>query len=131
MNLYMLLLLRCTTFIGVCVEFVAAIAWLAEPLPDKKRKELVLGWTQAFSSIGGLLVAWANQLSVQYAERLPAIQLPGFLTGLGEISDPHAACALYFDERNYSGYPFDYHSPVFTRIAGVGPQTRDRTTQTT
>lgn len=90
-NLYMLLFLRCTTFIGVCVEFVAAIAWLAELFPDKKRKELVLGWTQAFSSVGGLLVAWANQLSVQYAERLPAIQLPGFLAGLGEITDPHAA----------------------------------------
>jgi MFS family permease len=26
----MLLLLRCTTFIGVCVEFVAAVAWLAD-----------------------------------------------------------------------------------------------------
>src|SRR3954471_5207767 len=24
------LILRCTTFIGVCVEFVAAVAWLAE-----------------------------------------------------------------------------------------------------
>src|SRR3954463_7795435 len=30
---------RCTTFIGVCVEFVAAITWLAELFPDKKRKE--------------------------------------------------------------------------------------------
>ena len=30
----MLLVLRCTTFIGVCVEFVAAVAWLAELFPD-------------------------------------------------------------------------------------------------
>src|SRR2546427_548437 len=28
-SLEMLLVLRCTTFVGVCVEFVAAIAWLA------------------------------------------------------------------------------------------------------
>ena len=26
----MLLILRCFTFVGVCVEFVAAVAWLAE-----------------------------------------------------------------------------------------------------
>src|SRR5688572_24079864 len=29
-----LLILRCTTFIGVCVEFVAAVAWLAELFPN-------------------------------------------------------------------------------------------------
>ena len=28
-NIYMLLFLRCLIFIGVCVEFVAAVAWLA------------------------------------------------------------------------------------------------------
>ena len=33
-NIYMLLFFRCTTFIGVCVEFVAAVAWLAELFPD-------------------------------------------------------------------------------------------------
>src|SRR6188474_2068790 len=42
---------RCTTFIGVCVEFVAAITWLAELFPEKRRKERVLGWTQAFASL--------------------------------------------------------------------------------
>lgn len=90
-NMYMLLVLRCTTFVGVCVEFVAAIAWLAELFPDKRRKEMVLGWTQAFSSIGGLMVAWANHLAVKWAADLPAITVPGFLSGMGEISDPHAA----------------------------------------
>ncbi len=39
----MLLALRCTTFIGVCVEFVAAVAWLAELFPDPKQREKVLG----------------------------------------------------------------------------------------
>ena len=33
----MLLFFRCTTFVGVSVEFVAAIAWLAEIFPDPKR----------------------------------------------------------------------------------------------
>ena len=47
-----LLFFRCTTFVGVCVEFVAAVAWLAELFPDAKRRERVLGYTQAFSSIG-------------------------------------------------------------------------------
>ncbi|NBP25045.1 MAG: MFS transporter, partial [Proteobacteria bacterium] len=42
---------RCATFVGVCVEFVAAITWLAELFPDKGRKEKVLGWTQAFASV--------------------------------------------------------------------------------
>src|SRR4029078_11678538 len=53
----MLLFLRCTTFIGVCVEFVAAVAWLAELFSDPRQRENVLGYTQAFSSFCGLLVA--------------------------------------------------------------------------
>ena len=51
-----LIFFRCTTFVGVCVEFVAAVTWLAELFPDKRQKELALGWTQAFASVGGLLV---------------------------------------------------------------------------
>ena len=69
----MLLLLRCTTFIGVCVEFVAAVAWLAELFPEPKRREAVLGYTQAFSSIGGLLVTGAYYLAVTWGPSLPAI----------------------------------------------------------
>ncbi len=69
----MLLFLRTTTFIGVCVEFVAAVAWLAELFPDAKQREAVLGYTQAFSSIGGLLVTGAYALSVAWAQSLPAI----------------------------------------------------------
>lgn len=69
----MLLFFRCTTFIGVCVEFVAAVAWLAELFPEPKRREAVLGWTQAFSSIGGLMVTGAYYLAVHHADALPAI----------------------------------------------------------
>ncbi len=51
-----LIFFRCTTFVGVCVEFVAAVTWLSELFPDKRQRELVVGWTQAFASVGGLLV---------------------------------------------------------------------------
>jgi MFS family permease len=68
-----LLFFRCTTFVGVCVEFVAAVAWLAELFPDARRRESVLGYTQAFSSLGGILVTGAYYLSVTYADSLPAI----------------------------------------------------------
>ena len=67
------LFFRCTTFIGVCVEFVAAVAWLAELFADPKQRERVLGYTQAFSSVGGLLVGYANWLCVRYATSLPTI----------------------------------------------------------
>ena len=72
-SIEMLLVLRCFVFVGVCVEFVAAVAWLAELFPEPKRREKVLGYTQAFSSLGGLLVATANGLAVTYAASLPAI----------------------------------------------------------
>ena len=69
----MLLTLRCTTFIGVCVEFVAAVAWLAELFPNPKQREKVLGYTQAFASVGGLMVAGAYYFCVSHAQDLPAI----------------------------------------------------------
>jgi MFS family permease len=68
-----LLFFRCLVFVGVCVEFVAAVAWLAELFPDRDQREKVLGYTQAFSSLGGLLVALANVASAQFAASLPMI----------------------------------------------------------
>jgi MFS family permease len=78
-NLYMLLILRTTTFIGVCVEFVAAVAWLAELFDNRVQREKVLGYTQAFSSIGGLLIAVVNGVIARYIMHLPAISMPEFL----------------------------------------------------
>jgi MFS family permease len=72
-NIYWLLFFRCTTFVGVCVEFVAATAWLAELFSDPKRRERVLGYTQAFGSVGGILVTAAYYLCVTYGDRFPAI----------------------------------------------------------
>ncbi len=91
-NVGMLLFFRCTTFIGVCVEFVAAVAWLAELFPVPQQRERVLGYTQAFSSLGGLLVAVANGYCVAHAATFPAIALPDSLNVFGgAIKDPHAA----------------------------------------
>jgi len=41
---------RCVTFIGVCIEFVAAITWIAEIFTDKAQKAKWLGITQACAS---------------------------------------------------------------------------------
>jgi MFS family permease len=77
-SLPMFVFFRCTTFIGVCVEFVAAITWLAELFPDRQQKERVLGWTQAFASLGGILVtavaAWINT----HGATLPTLPVPEF-----------------------------------------------------
>ncbi len=74
-SIEMLLVLRCFVFIGVCVEFVAAVAWLAELFPEPKRREKVLGYTQAFSSLGGLMVAFVNGWLVAAAAYLPALNM--------------------------------------------------------
>jgi MFS family permease len=86
-SIWMLLGLRCLTFIGVCVEFVAAVAWLAELFPNPRQRENVLGYTQAFSSFGGLLVAVASNTAALLIDKklLPTIELPAFLSFLGEI----------------------------------------------
>lgn len=60
--------------IGVCVEFVAAIAWLAELFTNARRRESVLGYTQGFHTLGGLMVTGAYYVAVTYAERLPMIR---------------------------------------------------------
>ena len=69
----MLLVLRSTTYAGVFVEFVAAVAWIAELFENPKQRESALGYTQAFSSIGGLMVTAAYAAAVTYGDSLPAI----------------------------------------------------------
>jgi len=72
-SLEMLLILRSAKFIGVCVEFVAAVAWLAELFPEPRQREAVLGYTQAFSSLGGVMVSGMAFLISKTANSLPAI----------------------------------------------------------
>src|SRR5262245_30848805 len=105
-NVWMLLVLRCTTFIGVCVEFVAAVAWLAELFPNPRQREKVLGYTQAFSSIGGILVTGAYYLSTQHALSFPAIPVDW----VSQIIAPYEGVAL----NPHAGWRF-------TLISGVIP----------
>jgi MFS family permease len=72
-SVWMLLILRCTTLIGVFVEFVAAVAWLAELFPHAKQRETILGITQAFSSVGGIMATAAFYLISRNIELFPAI----------------------------------------------------------
>ncbi|MBO0801110.1 MAG: MFS transporter, partial [Blastocatellia bacterium] len=72
-SLTTLLFLRCTTFIGVCVEFVAAVAWLAELFPNPKQREAVLGYTQGFSSLGGVILGGVAYLIAISLDILPTI----------------------------------------------------------
>jgi MFS family permease len=75
-TLPMFIFFRSTTFIGVCVEFVAAITWLAEVFQDKKEKEKWLGITQAFASLGGLLVTGVSVWISSHGADLPHWGLP-------------------------------------------------------
>lgn len=70
-ELWQLILFRCTTFIGVCVELVAAVTWLAELFHEKRTREVVIGWTLAMASLGGILVTEVYNLIVDYLKAHP------------------------------------------------------------
>jgi MFS family permease len=82
-SLAWLIFFRCATFVGVCVEFVAAVTWLSELFPDKRQRELVVGWTQAFASVGGLLV---TEVSSIIGELVRHDMLPPL--GVGDPTNP-------------------------------------------
>jgi MFS family permease len=73
-SVYWLLFWRCATFVGVCVEFVAAVAWVSELFPNPKQREAVVGYTQVVGSLGGLMVTGMYYLVVTYGEHLPAVR---------------------------------------------------------
>jgi MFS family permease len=68
-----LLIFRCTTIVGTCVEYVAGVAWVAELFSNPKQREAALGYTQAAIGLGGLLVTGVYYVAVTFAERFPAI----------------------------------------------------------
>ena len=82
-SLSMFIFFRCTTFIGVCVEFVAAITWLAEVFEDKKQRGRWLGITQAFASLGGVLVTAVAIWIGNHLQDLPHWGLPSALGATG------------------------------------------------
>ena len=75
-NLTSFVCFRSLTFVGVCVEFIAAITWLAELFDDRKQREFALGFTQAFASLGGILVTAVNGWILLHANDLSALPIP-------------------------------------------------------
>ena len=73
LTLPQLLFFRCTTIIGVSVEYVAGVAWVAELFSNPGQRESVLGYTQTAFGFGGLMVTGAYYVAVTYAERFPPI----------------------------------------------------------
>lgn len=67
---------RCATFVGVCIEFVAAITWIAEVFSDKAQREKWLGITQLFASLGGVFVTAVNIWILSHAKDLPHLGMP-------------------------------------------------------
>jgi len=57
---------------------VAAVTWLTELFEDKRTREMVIGWTLATASLGGILVTLAYNLIVEAAKNkhLPLIPFP-------------------------------------------------------
>src|SRR5262245_30322769 len=72
----MFTLFPCTISIGVCVQCVAAITCPAELFPDPRRKKSVRGTTQAFASLGGMLVTVMSACVVARSGSFPALHLP-------------------------------------------------------
>jgi MFS family permease len=69
-----LLIFRCLTIIGTCVEYVAGVAWVAELFSNPKQREAALGYTQAAVGLGGILVTGVYYVAVTFAEHFPAIR---------------------------------------------------------
>ncbi|HEY2574361.1 MAG TPA: MFS transporter [Verrucomicrobiaceae bacterium] len=67
---------RCATFVGVCIEFVAAITWIAEVFTDKAQKEKWLGITQLFASLGGVFVTAVSLWIGARVRELPHLGMP-------------------------------------------------------
>jgi hypothetical protein len=72
-SVYWFLLWRCCTFVGVCIEFVAAVAWLAELFPNPRQREAIIGYTQALGSLGGVAASGAYYFLVPFGAHLPAV----------------------------------------------------------
>src|SRR5207247_2264786 len=73
-SVYWLLVWRCATFVGVCVEFVAAVAWLSELFPNPKQREAIVGYSQALGSFGGIMATAGYYLAVTYGHLLPEVR---------------------------------------------------------
>ncbi|MBX9579391.1 MAG: MFS transporter [Gemmataceae bacterium] len=124
-ELWMLVLFRCTTFVGVCVELVAAVIWLAELFDDPKARRRAIAWTLAFASVGGLFVSLVSKAVIANAGQLPALPLP-------DRFDPHAPWRYTLRTGLVPGLlillllPFVPESRVWTQRRAAGTLRRPR-----
>ena len=68
-----LLIWRCLTLIGVALEFVAALTWLAELFPAPGQRDRVLGYSQVAYGIGNFAVTAGYYAAVSWAPSLPSL----------------------------------------------------------
>jgi len=68
-----LLVFRCFTLIGVALEFVAALTWLAELFPTPALRERVLGYSQVAYGVGSFAVTGGYYAAVTWSPVLPAL----------------------------------------------------------
>ena len=118
-----------TTFVGVCVEFVAAVAWLAELFPEpaaaRKRAGLHAGLFLVRRTAGrrGLL-RWSTHYAERACRPSRCRSGPRFLGD--EISDPHAPWRYTLMSGLIPAHSVDRHSAVLARVAGLGPEASGR-----
>ena len=93
--------------------------WRGWPSSSRIRSSAkrVLGYTQAFGSLGGVMVTGAYYLVVTYGDRLPAVR--GGARGV----------ALHADVRRHPGASADPHPAVPARVAGVAAEEGGRHAQ--
>ena len=113
-SIEMLLVLRCFVFIGVCVEFVAAVAWLAELFPEAEAPR------ESARIHAGIFVARRHhgrdgQRSVRRVCGQPAVAQHARRQ---PVRSPRAV-ALHVDVGGASGHPADSHPSVPARITGM------------
>lgn len=68
-----LLIWRCFTLIGVALEFVAGLTWLAELFPAPRHRDQVLAYSQVAYGIGSFVVTAAYYAAVTWGPSFPAL----------------------------------------------------------
>ena len=124
-SIEMLLVLRCFVFIGVCVEFVAAVAWLAELFPEptasREGARLHAGVFVARRPHGRVRQRVARR---RHAASLPALSM--FDLAIGESA---RAMALHAHVGRAARDSVDSDPPVPAGISGVAAEESGRHAQ--
>ena len=122
---------RCCWCCGVSRSWASASSsWRPSPgspscLTDRDQRERALGYTQAFSSIGGLLVAGANWFAIHYAKKLRR-RFRGPQLDVRHDQRSARRLAVHAFVRPDSGDPADRDPAVPAGVAGLAGETEGR-----